>query len=165
MKAASLLCLLTSVLAIPTFLAAQSVQEDEDQRGSAKMVIVPQADAIGGDFRPLYAARPNGPNLRVLDGNPDIGSSLTIFRYSRNYTNSSGLHYHTHGYHLWMVEGALKHWDETGSEETAETLLPGSYLYQPADLLHAANCVTERCTAYVMFEGPIETGLPTGLRP
>ena len=85
---------------------------------------------------------------------------MTLFRYSRDYTNSGGLHYHTHAYRLWVIEGELKHWGEGGSEETAPVLSPGSYLYRPADELHAANCVSERCTAYVIFDGPIRTGLP-----
>lgn len=50
----------------------------------------------------------------------------------------------------------MKHWGEGGSEESASVLHRGSYWYQPAGELHADNCVAERCTAYVMFDGPID---------
>ncbi|MFQ6550048.1 hypothetical protein AADZ90_019045 [Aestuariibius sp. 2305UL40-4] len=124
------------------------------------MMVIPIGDALDRPFRPLYDARPTGPNLLVLEGDPGTGPSLPLFRYGRNYDRSGNLHFHTHDYHLWLIEDTLKHWDENGSEETAPVLLPGSYVYQPADLLHAANCVTERCTAYVIFDGLIETGFP-----
>ncbi|MEM9866102.1 MAG: hypothetical protein AAF765_00325 [Bacteroidota bacterium] len=116
-------------------------------------------------FHPLHEFSPNGPRLHILKGDPKKGPSLTLFRYSTNYTGSGRLHNHTHGYHLWLIEGAMKHWGENGNEKTAPLLVPGSYIYQPADEFHSANCLTERCTAYVMFDGPIETGFPDDNAP
>lgn len=153
------------LLTAPLSAAAQTTEERDAaealsaRQSGATMMLIPGSEAIGQEFRPLYADRPNGPNLLPLQGDPSTGPSLSLFRYSQDYTNSGGLHYHTHNYHLWVIEGELKHWDDTGSEETAPILGPGSYIYQPADLLHAANCVSERCTAYVLFDGPIQTGL------
>ncbi|MEO1368912.1 MAG: hypothetical protein AAFX50_17180 [Acidobacteriota bacterium] len=126
----------------------------------AVMRVIPRDDALDREFRPLYDARPGGPNLFVVEGDPRSGPSLTLFRYGRDYTGSGTLHFHTHDYHLWLIEGELKHWDETGSQETAPILRPGSHVYQPANLPHAANCLSARCTAYVVFSGPIETGFP-----
>lgn len=128
---------------------------------AATMSVIPLSDALNRAFRPLYDARPDGPTLLVLEGDTKSGPSLTLFRYGRDYAGSGNLHFHTHDYHLWVIEGALKHWDETSSEDAAPVLLPGSYVYQPADLLHAANCLSVRCTAYIIFDGPIETGFPT----
>ncbi|MEM8994632.1 MAG: hypothetical protein AAGF23_07545 [Acidobacteriota bacterium] len=124
------------------------------------MRVIPLDDALDREFRPLYDERPGGPHLLVLEGDPRSGPSLTLFRYGRDYTGSGTLHFHTHDYHLWLIEGELKHWDETGDQETAPILRPGSHVYQPANLPHAANCLSARCTAYVVFGGPIETGFP-----
>ncbi len=162
-SAAAVLALFPATLAfaqVQTVEGSDAVEALSALQGGMTMMLIPRSEAIGREFEPLYPDRPNGPNLLPLQGDPSTGPSLALFRYSRDYTNSGGLHYHTHNYHLWMIEGELKHWDEHGSEETAPILGPGSYVYQPADLLHAANCMSERCTAYVLFDGPIETGLP-----
>ena len=57
-------------------------------------------------------------------------------------------------------EDKAKHWDADGSEEAARAPGPGSYEHQPAGQLNAANCAAQQHTAYVMFDGPIETGFP-----
>lgn len=150
----------------PSLADAQSTDAVRSGMGSAAleygatMTVVPLSDALDREFRLLYAERPDGPRLSVLEGDPDSGPSLTLFRYGRNYTGSGNLHFHSHDYRLWLIEGELKHWDADGSEEAAPVLRPGSYVHQPAGQLHAANCIAEQCTAYVIFDGPIETGFP-----
>ena len=131
-----------------------------NNKSNAQLVIMPLNDALDHNFRPLHEDKPYGPQLHVLEGDPASGPSLTLFRYGKNYSGSGTLHNHTHNYRLWLIEGKMKHWDAKGSEKTATVLTPGSYLYQPADELHAANCLSKRCTAYVIFDGPIETGFP-----
>ena len=138
--------------------ASKATQTNSEH--SMQLVIMPLNDALDRNFRPLHEDKPNGPQLHVLEGDPDSGPSLTLFRYGKNYSGSRTLHNHTHNYRLWLIEGKMKHWDADGSEETATVLEPGSYLYQPADEFHAANCLTKRCTAYVLFDGPIETDFP-----
>ena len=140
--------------------ANQSVAGSAVPEGDAAMTVIPWADALGRAFRLLYPERPEGPQLFVLEGDPESGPSLTLFRYGRNYTGSGNLHFHSHDYRLWLIDGKLKHWGADGSEEAAPVLRPGSYVHQPAEELHAANCLAEQCTAYVVFDGPIETGLP-----
>lgn len=138
--------------------ASKTMQTNNERNG--QLVIMPFGDALDCNFHPLHEDKPNGPQLYVLEGDPASGPSLTLFRYGQNYSGSGRLHNHTHNYSLWLIEGAMKHWDTSGSEETATILTPGSYLYQPADELHAANCLSKRCTAYVIFDGPIETSFP-----
>lgn len=141
-------------------LAQTSKVIEANQASNEGLVIIPFSNALERNFRPLHPYSPKGPELHTLEGDPSNGPSLTIFRYGKNYAGSGNLHNHTHGYRLWLIEGKMKHWDTNGSEETAKILLPGSYIYQPADEFHAANCLSERCTAYVMFDGPIKTGFP-----
>lgn len=129
-------------------------------QSDAVMTITPAGDALDRSFRPLYEDSPQGPQIVVLEGDPDNGPSLTLFRYERNYAGSGNLHFHTHDYRLWLIEGELKHWGEAESENDATVLGPGSYIHQPGRQIHAANCIAEQCTAYVMFNGPIKTGFP-----
>lgn len=159
-RMSSIPMILLMLSASPTLAQAQATGDASGAR--AQMAVVPVTEAINRDFQPLYPDRPEGPNLVILEGDPKSGPSLTLFRYGRDYTGSGNLHFHTHDYRLWLIEGVLKHWDEDGREATATRLEPGAYVYQPANLLHAANCLTDRCIAYVAFDGPIETGLPAG---
>ena len=162
----SLLAIACLLLFLPSMGGAQSTTviqsgtESAVQENTAPMTVIPLNDALDREFRPLHETMPDGPNIHVLEGDPLTGSSQTLFRFGHNYAGSGNLHFHTHDYRLWLIEGALKHWNADGNEESAPILLPGSYVYQPADLLHAANCLTERCIAYVMFDGPIETVFP-----
>lgn len=147
----------------PSLAGAESTDAVQSGAGSAAlesgatMTLIPLSDAVDREFRPLRAWLPEGPQIVVLEGDPDSGPSLTLFRFEPDYTGSGRLHTHTHDYRLWVIEGALKHWGADGSEDTASILGPGSYVHQPGEQLHAANCVAERCTAYVLFDGPIET--------
>ena len=147
----------------PSLAGAQSTDAVQSGTGSAAlesvatMTVIPLSDALDRAFRPLHAWSPEGPQIVVLEGDPASGPSLTLFRFAADYAGSGRLHTHTHDYRLWLIEGALKHWDAEGSEDSASVLRPGSYVHQPAGQLHAANCVAERCTAYVAFDGPIRT--------
>lgn len=124
------------------------------------MTVIPLSDALNRTFRPLVAASPEGPQIVVLDGDPDNGPSVTLFRYAPNYTGSGRLHTHSYDYRSVLIEGAMKHWGEGESEETTSVLTPGSYWHQPGGELHADNCVAERCTAYVIFDGLIDAHFP-----
>ncbi len=150
----------------PSLLGAQLTNKTEAVNGSAAvesnkaMTLIPLSEALDRTFRPLHAWMPDGPQIVVLEGDPASGPSLTLFRFVPDYSGSGRLHTHTHDYRLWLIEGALKHWGADGSEESAPVLRPGSYVHQPAEELHAANCIAERCTAYVVFDGPIKTNFP-----
>ena len=142
-------------------VAQDSKSTEPEEESKEHLFILPFENALDFTFRPLHAYSPNGPRLHVLEGDPKSGPSITVFRYSKNYSGSGNLHNHTFAYRLFLIEGKMKHWNAEGSEETATVLNPGSYIYQPADEFHAANCLTERCTAFVLFDGPIETNFPS----
>ncbi|MEM9693159.1 MAG: hypothetical protein AAGA56_11485 [Myxococcota bacterium] len=124
------------------------------------MAVISSQLAVARTFRPLHPRSPHGPHIHVLEGDPESGPSLALFRYRRDYTGSGRLHTHTSRYRSWLIEGAMKHWGEASNEQTAEVLHAGSYWSQPGDTLHADNCVSERCTAYVLFDGPIDAHFP-----
>ena len=126
----------------------------------AAMTVVPAADALARTFRPLNPGSPDGPQIAVLDGDPERGPSFALFRYGPDYEGSGRLHTHTHAYRSWLVEGQMKHWDASGNQADAEPLGPGSYWRQPGGQPHADNCLSERCTAYVSFDGPVDADFP-----
>ena len=126
------------------------------------MTVVPAADALARTFRPLNPGSPDGPQIAVLDGDPERGPSFALFRYGPDYEGSGRLHTHTHAYRSWLIEGQMKHWDASGTEADAEPLGPGSYWRQPGGQLHADDCLSERCTAYVAFDGPVDADFPDG---
>ena len=126
------------------------------------MTVIPLSEALDREFRPLHPDAPDGPHIGVLDGDPERGPSLSLFRYGPDYRGSGTLHTHSATYRSWLIEGAMKHWDAESSEETAPILRPGSYWHQPGGERHADNCVAERCTAYVVFDGPIDAHFPPG---
>ena len=128
--------------------------------GEAAMTVIPVSKALDRKFRPLHADSPEGPHIGVLDGDPETGPSLSLFRYGPDYSGSRTLHTHSASYRSWLIEGVMKHWDAESSEETAPLLRPGSYWHQPGGKLHADNCIAERCTAYVVFDGPIDAHFP-----
>lgn len=80
----------------------------------ATMTVIPLRDALNRTFRPLVAALPDGPQIVLLDGDPESGSSVTLFRYQPDYAGSGRLHTHSYDYHSVLIEGAMKHWGEGG---------------------------------------------------
>lgn len=126
-----------------------------EERASGQTMIIAPAETLGG-FRPLVPDHPDGPNIMVIEGDPATGPSVAMFRYRNNYEGSRKLHVHTHTYRSLLIEGVMKHWSSEGSEDTASLLRPGSYWRQPGGSLHADHCVTERCVALVIFDGPID---------
>lgn len=118
-------------------------------------MIVAPAESLR-EFRPLVPGHADGPNIREIEGDPMVESSIILFRYRNNYEGSRRLHTHTYTYRSILIEGEMKHWDANGSEETATVLKPGSYWRQPGGELHADHCMTERCLALVIFEGKID---------
>ena len=133
-----------------------------DAASGAATTVIPAADALARTFRPLDPGSPGVPQIAVLDGDPERGPSLALFRYGPDYEGSGRPHTHAHAYRSWLVEGQMKHWGASGSQADAEPLGPGSYWRQPVGQLHADNCLSERCTAYVAFDGPVDADFPDG---
>jgi quercetin dioxygenase-like cupin family protein len=93
---------------------------------------------------------PAGPGVAVLHGDPSTGPSAMLISIRRG---SIPLHTHSSDYHLLVVRGTVKHWDEGGTEAAARPLGPGSYWFQPADQVHGDACVADECVAYLVWSG------------
>ena len=101
-------------------------------------------------FAPFDPGRPDGPGVAVLWGDPRIGRSAMFLRIDRG---AISLHTHSSDYHLLVVQGLIKHWGANGSEADARPLGPGSYWFQAANEVHGDACVSDTCTAFLVWHG------------
>lgn len=122
---------------------AASVHADDKK----KMVVTPFQDA---KFTPIDPARPDGPQLAVLWGDPEKGPSAMLLKLKKG---ASRLHIHTSDYHLTLLQGTMKHWAEGEQEAEAKPLGPGSYWFQPGGQAHGDSCLTDECVMFVKWEG------------
>lgn len=110
-------------------------------------VVVPFEEAR---FVPLDPARPEGPAMAVLRGDPDHGPSDMLLKLKKG---GGRLHVHTSDYHLVLLQGTMKHWFAGESEEGAKPLGPGSYWFQPGNQAHADSCLTDECLMFIKWDG------------
>jgi quercetin dioxygenase-like cupin family protein len=125
-----------------------NVYANAQQRNTKKqMVVTPFQDA---KFVPVDPAQPDGAQQAVLWGDPTKGPSAMLLKFKKG---SNPFHIHTSDYHLVVVQGTMKHWDEGEQEATAKPLGPGSYWLQPGNQAHAGSCLTDECIMFVKWEG------------
>ncbi|MCI0443708.1 cupin domain-containing protein [bacterium] len=115
--------------------------------GTKKMIVTPFQEA---KFVPTDPANPDGPQMAVLWGDPAKGPSAMLLKFKKG---SNSLHIHTSDYHLVLVQGSMKHWEEGEQEADAKELGPGSYWFQPGNQAHAGSCLTDECIMFVKWEG------------
>jgi len=118
-----------------------------------RMIVTPFQDAR---FVPVDPTRPEGSQLAVLSGDPAKGPSAMLLKFKKG---SNPLHIHTSDYHLVVVQGTMKHWEEGEQEATAKPLGPGSYWFQPGNRAHAGSCLTDECIMFVKWEGKRDSRL------
>jgi quercetin dioxygenase-like cupin family protein len=97
-------------------------------------------------FTPMNMRAPDGPQLAVLWGDPTRGPSAMLMKFPQG---ALGMHAHTADYHLVVLQGTMKHWDEDQSEADAQPLGPGSYWFQPGKQVHGDACVSSQCVLYL----------------
>ncbi|HEX4923389.1 MAG TPA: DUF4437 domain-containing protein [Bdellovibrionales bacterium] len=104
-------------------------------------------------FVPLDPNYPEGPQIGVVQGNPQKGRSTFFLKLKPGPTP---LHSHSSSYQATVVQGMAKHWPK-GGEATAKTLLPGSYWYQPKKQPHGDACVSQNeCIIFIEMEGKFD---------
>lgn len=101
-------------------------------------------------FAPLDPARPDGPQIAVLWGDPARGPSTMLMKFGRL---QGRLHVHTADYHLVLLEGTMRHWQRGEDEADAKPLGPGSYWFQPGGQAHADSCLSETCVMFIQWAG------------
>lgn len=134
-------------------LAAATARADT----AKPMVVVP---AGGAKFTPLDPARPDGPQMAVLWGDPATGPSSVLLKFKRA---SGALHIHSADYHLIVLEGTMKHWAANETEAAVKPMAPGSYWFQPGGQPHGDSCVTDECVMFINWAGKRDSrAVPVG---
>ena len=128
-------------------LCAIGVLVDRTSDADEKMVVVPFEDA---KFVPLDPARPSGPAIAVLWGDPATGPSAMLMKFGKL---SGQLHHHTSDYDLVVVKGTMKHWTRGEREADVRLLAAGSYWHQPGRQVHADSCASEECIMFIKWAG------------
>ncbi len=111
---------------------------------AGKQMVVTASEDVR--FVPLDPARPDGPQIAVLWGDPAKGPSDMLLKLKKA---GGRLHYHTSDYHLMLLQGTVKHWAAGEKEAEVKPLDPGSYWFQPGGQAHGDSCLTEECVMFV----------------
>jgi quercetin dioxygenase-like cupin family protein len=107
-------------------------------------------------FVPVSEALPDGPELSVLWGDPATGPSAMLMKLKKG---PIPLHLHSSDYHLVVLKGIAKHWEDGQTEDEAAPLGSGSYWFQPGGGVHGDACLTEECLVHIVWLGPRDAKL------
>jgi Domain of unknown function (DUF4437) len=111
-------------------------------------IVVKSIDDV--TFSPAIPSLPDGPQLAVLWGDLATGPSAMLLVLKKG---SLPLHTHTSDYHLVVLRGTMKHWGLGQTEADAKPLGPGSYWFQPGNLIHGDACLVEECLVHIVWSG------------
>lgn len=111
------------------------------------MVIVPFEHAL---FTPDDPRFPDGPQIAVLWGDPSSGPSTMLIKVKKG---PMPLHSHSSDYHLVVIRGMAKHWEDGQTEDQVQTLSPESYWFQPGNKIHGDSCLSDECIVHIVWLG------------
>lgn len=117
-----------------------------DSTGNA-MVVIPHDNA---KFVPLDPKRPEIAQLALLNGDPATGPSEMLLSMGGG---EGRRHIHSSDYRLVVIEGQMRHWKDVADRAAAPVLGPGSYWFQPANLPHGDDCLSDRCLMFISWMG------------
>lgn len=116
-------------------------------QANAQSTVVAAEDA---KLAPLDLRAPDGAAMALLWGDPANGPSAMLLRLPKG---PIPVHVHSSTYHLMVLRGTMKHWDEAGTEAAARPLGPGSYWRQPGGMAHGDACLSEDCLVHLVWDG------------
>jgi quercetin dioxygenase-like cupin family protein len=96
------------------------------------------------------AQKPGEPQIAPVRGNPEQEASSIVMKMGRG---AFPMHTHTANYQLVVIKGVMRHWDANGSQQTAASMGPGSYWYQPAGQPHGDSCESDECVWFISLDG------------
>jgi hypothetical protein len=111
------------------------------------MVVVPFERA---PFTSVDLRFPDGAQIAVLWGDPSSGPSAMLIKSEKG---PFPLHSHSSDYHLVVLRGTVKHWEEGHTEDQAQPLAPGSYWFQPGNKVHGDSCLADECVVQIVWLG------------
>jgi hypothetical protein len=142
-----------TVFAVAAACAVAGVAAGVLAAEAEQLVVVPFEQA---KFVAVDPARPDGPRLAVLWGDPATGPSAVLLKLKRS---TGRLHVHSSDYHLAVLEGTVRHWAAGEKEEAARPLGRGSYWFQPGNQAHGDACLTDECVMFVHWTSRMDARL------
>lgn len=141
-----LVALATGGAALP-FLVAAAIAQGAIPAGAPDG----QAAAYRADrYNPINPARPDGPAIAVLRGDPATGPSDMLMRFG---PMPPMMHIHTANNRLVVLRGEMKHWVQGQTAADVDVLGPGSFWYQPGGQPHADVCLSDQCEMFISWDG------------
>lgn len=101
-----------------------------------------------------FESRPDGSSLAGLSGDPAVGPSAVLLKFR---SGPIPMHWHPSGYHAVVIKGLVKHWAKGEQEAESPLLGPGSYWFQPPNLVHTDACLDSsgECMIFAHTLGPM----------
>lgn len=122
-------------------------------RQAAPQLVAAIEDA---QFKPLDPAKPDGPAIAVLRGDPATGPSDVLLKIKKT---DGAPHIHSSSYRAILIAGKAMHYEKCTCE-AAGALNPGSYWFQPGGATHGDACLTDECIIFVSWEGKMDVTVP-----
>ena len=138
--------LATGGAALPLLAAAAIAQGAIPTGASGGQAAPYRADR----YSPVNPARPDGPAIAVLHGDPATGPSDMLMRFG---PMPPVMHIHTANYRLVVLRGEMKHWAHGQTAADVDVLGPGSFWYQPGGQPHADVCLSDQCEMFISWDG------------
>lgn len=117
----------------------------KDRMAEDRMIVRPTEDL-------KFETQPDGTSIAVISGDPATGPSVMFKKYK---SGPIPMHSHPSGYHAVVLQGTAKHWAQGVTEANSPPLRPGSYWFQPPELIHTDACVdvSGECIIFVQNLG------------
>lgn len=120
-------------------------------------IIIPAEDVVYETPVTLEVKDPPGVEATTISfasfwRDTESGASAFLAKLTKG---SDGNHTHPDDYEAVVLKGVMAHW--TAGLERSETkrLGAGSYWYQPANILHREDCLSEECILFVSHKGRV----------
>ena len=98
----------------------------------------------------LSAKKPGQPQIAAVLGNPEREASFMVIKMGRT---AFPLHTHNANYQLVVVKGVMRHWDATGSRQSASRMGHGSCWHQPTGQTQGYSRESDECVWFIYFDG------------
>jgi quercetin dioxygenase-like cupin family protein len=118
----------------------------------AKMSVVSSLEDVNLEWGPCPEFMPEGCNVAILHGDPEIGNFDVLFKVEAN--SDIPEHWHNSAERMILIGGEM---EITYEGEKTRSLKIGSYLYGPAKKAHKGRCLDAGpCTLFIAFEEPLD---------
>ena len=110
--------------------------------GAFKDIVTPVENIKFPPLQPLGTSTAVGVELWKDSATGRLSELIKMTR------GTSPRHYHTFDYQMVVVKGSMTHSTDRLPEADATRLGPGSYWFQPANVVHQSTCLVDECIIF-----------------